>query len=315
MAKYLVTGGAGFIGSNLVKKLLQKRERVVALDNFSSGRKENIKEFFKNSNFKFVRGDLRKPKDVEKAISGADFIIHLAATSSVEISISNPTFAFENNVIGTLNLLDIARRYKKIKKIVFASTAGVYGESSIPQKESAPTSPISPYALSKLTGEKLCRVFSEIYKVPTICLRYFNVFGPYRDPHSEYSGVISKFISNFLKNKRPIIFGDGKQVRDFIFVDDVVEATLKAANSKFHSGEIFNVASGKSISILELIEILNEIFSRDVKPIFKEEKPGDIKFSYADIKKIKESLSWYPKTEVKEGLFKTIEWFKKNERI
>lgn len=313
MAKHLVTGGAGFIGSNLIEKLLQKGEKVKALDNFSTGKKENIKDFLKDPNFQFFKIDLRNKRELRKAFAGVDFIFHLAALSSVIDSIFDPQSTFENNVIGTLNLLNVARKYK-IKKIVFASSAAVYGPGSNSQREDIIPNPISPYALSKLIGEKLCQLFSRIYNIPTICLRYFNVFGPWQDPNSEYAAVIPKFITAYLKNKSPIIFGDGEQVRDFTFIEDVVEASLKAANSKFRSGEVFNVASGKSISVLELVKILNEIFSRNIKPIFRKERPGDIKFSFADITKIKKNLSWNPKTDIRKGLIKTIEWFKKNEK-
>jgi len=315
MAKYLVTGGAGFIGSNIAEKLLKNGQKVVVLDDISTGRKQNIKDFFRNPNFKFFQGNLKNQKDVEKAIKGVDFALHQAAIPSVGRSILDPKTTFEANVLGTLNLLIAARKFK-IKKIVYASSSSVYGPTeALPKREDMVPNPISPYALSKFTGEKLCQIFSKIYGLPIICLRYFNVFGPRQNPYSEYAAVIPKFIFAFLKNEKPVIYGDGKQSRDFTFVENVVEANLIAAKSKFSSGEVFNIACGKQTSLLELIDILNGIFSKNIKPIFKQERLGDIKHSFADNKKAKKELGWQPKTNLKEGLIKTIEWLKQNEKF
>jgi len=314
MKKYLVTGGAGFIGSNIVERLLKMGEGVVVLDNLSTGRKENIKDFLKNPNFEFIQGDLRNQKDIEKAIEGADFILHQAAIPSVTRSILDPKSTFEANAIGTLNLLICAKKYK-VKKIVYASSSSIYGPGPVPKKEEMIPNPISPYALSKFTGERLCQVFSKIYKIPTICLRYFNVFGPRQNPHSEYAAVIPKFIFAFFKNERPIIYGDGRQTRDFTFVENVIEANLIATKSQFNSGEVFNIACSKQTSLLELIDILNRIFPKNIKPIFRTGRPGDIKYSFADNKKAKKGLRWQPKISLEEGLIKTIDWFKKNEKF
>jgi len=314
MKKYLVTGGAGFIGSNIVERLLKMGEGVVVLDNLSTGRKENIKDFLKNPNFEFIQGDLRNQKDIEKAIEGADFILHQAAIPSVTRSILDPKSTFEANAIGTLNLLICAKKYK-VKKIVYASSSSIYGPGPVPKKEEMIPNPISPYALSKFTGERLCQVFSKIYKIPTICLRYFNVFGPRQNPHSEYAAVIPKFIFAFFKNERPIIYGDGRQTRDFTFVENVIEANLIATKSQFNSGEVFNIACSKQTSLLELIDILNRIFPKNIKPIFRTGRPGDIKYSFADNKKAKKGLRWQPKISLEEGLIKTINWFKKNEKF
>ncbi len=309
MKKYLVTGGSGFIGLNLVKKLLERREKVLALDNFIS---PNIKEFYKNPYFKFLKVDITKKAEIEKAINGVDYIFHQAAVSSVEDSFLNPEKTFEINIIGTLNILQAARKYR-IKKVIFASSVLVYGQSSKLLNENMSPNPNSPYALSKYAGEKLCQIFSANYNLPTVCLRYFNVYGP---GQSFNSGTVIPFLVNsFLENKRPKIFGNGKQIRDFVFVEDVVRANLKAIASKFERGEIFNVASEEPTSILELIEILNRILSKNIKPIFVKAKPGDAEISQANIKKIKKCLFWQPEIDLKEGLQKTIDWFKRNGNI
>jgi len=305
----LVTGGAGFIGSNLVEKLLELGAKVIVFDNLSTGRKENIKDFFKNPDFKFIKGDLRNQKEIEKATRGVDYIFHQAAIPSVSRSILDPKSTFESNALGTLNLLNAAKKYK-VKKIVYASSSSIYGPNPVlPKQENMPPNPVSPYAVSKFAGEKLCQIFSKIYDLPTICLRYFNIFGPRQNPHSEYAAVIPKFIFAFLNHERPIIYGDGEQTRDFTHVENVVEANLKALHSKFNNGEIFNIACGKKTSILELLAILNRIFSKNLKPYFKEKRPGEIKHSFADISKAKKELEYNPKVSLEKGLKKTIQWF------
>lgn len=304
----LVTGGAGFIGSNLVERLLELEEKVVVFDNLSTGRKENIRVFLKNPNFKFIRGDLRNQKEIERAVRGVDYIFHQAAIPSVNRSVLDPKSTFEANTLGTLNLLIVAKK-NKVKKIVYASSSSVYGPGPLPKKEEMPLNPISPYALSKLTGEKLCQMFSKIYDLPTICLRYFNVFGPRQNPRSEYAAVIPKFIFAFLNHQRPVIYGDGKQTRDFTYAENVIEANLKALDSQFNNGEIFNIACGRETSILELLAILNRIFSKNMKPYFKKKRPGDIKHSFADISKSKKELGYNPKVSLEKGLEKTIQWF------
>ncbi|HDY72632.1 MAG TPA: SDR family NAD(P)-dependent oxidoreductase [bacterium] len=305
----LVTGGAGFIGSNIVEKLLQLGEKVIVFDNLSTGKKENLRIFLKNPNFSLFLGDLRNQKEIEKAVKKSDYILHQAASPSVRRSILDPKSTFETNVLGTLNLLVAAKKYK-VKKLVYASSCSVYGPTKIlPNKEDISPNPISPYALSKFTGEKLCQTFSKIYGLSTICLRYFNVFGPRQNPYSEYAAVIPKFVSAFLRNKKPIIYGSGQQTRDFIYVENVVDVNLKALYSKFNKGETFNIACGKQTSLLEVICILNNIFTRKVKPHFKKERPGDIEYSYANILKAKDELGYVPKVSFENGLKMTIEWF------
>lgn len=309
MKKYLVTGGSGFIGLNLVKKLLERREKVLAIDNFIS---PNIKEFCKNPFFKFLKVDITAKSEIEKAIKGVDYIFHQAAVSNVANSFSSPEKTFEINIIGTFNILQAAKKYR-IKKVIFASSVLVYGPSPDLLNEDVCPNPISPYALSKYAGERLCQIFSSNYNLPTVCLRYFNVYGP---GQSFNSGAVIPFLVNtFLKNKRPKIFGNGKQIRDFVFVEDVVRANLKAIASKFRRGEIFNVASGEPTSILEVINILNRILSKNIKPIFVKAKPDDAEISQANIKKIKKCLLWQPEIDLKKGLQKTIDWFKRNGNI
>jgi len=309
--KILVTGGAGFIGSNIVEELLRLKAQVIVFDNLSTGKKENLKDFFGKSNFRFIQGDLRNRKETEKVVKEVEYILHQAAIPSVARSVQDPKSTFEANVLGTLNLLIAAKKYK-VKKIVYASSSSIYGPGPIPKKEEMLPNPISPYALSKFTGEKLCQIFSKIYDLPTICLRYFNVFGPRQDPKSEYAAVIPKFIFAFLNEKRPVIYGDGFQTRDFTFIENVIEANLKALHSEFKNGEVFNIACGKQISLLELLDILNKIFNRDVKPYFDKERPGDIKHSFADISKAKKDLNYIPNMFFEEGLKKTVAWYKKN---
>ncbi|MGB2783622.1 MAG: NAD-dependent epimerase/dehydratase family protein, partial [Atribacterota bacterium] len=218
MAKYLVTGGAGFIGSNIIKRLLEIGEFVRVVDNFSTGRKENIKEFIKEPNFEFIEGDLTNLSVYRKAVKGMDFVLHQAAIPSVPRSISDPLTINDSNIVGTLNLL-VAARDEKVKKFVYASSSSIYGDSpKLPKREDFPINPISPYALTKYTGERYTQLFWQVYKLPTICLRYFNVFGPKQDPNSQYAAVIPKFIIALLKGEKPIIYGDGRQSRDFTYI-------------------------------------------------------------------------------------------------
>jgi len=313
MKKYLVAGGAGFIGSNIVKRLLELGESVRVIDNFSTGKRENIKEFLGNPNFELIEGDLINLGIARKAVKGMDFVLHQAAIPSVSSSISNPLKSNNSNIVATLNLL-IASREEKVKKFVYASSCAVYGNNSRPtQKEDSPVNPLSPYALTKYTGEKYAQFFWQIYKLPTLSLRYFNVFGPKQDPHSQYVAVIPKFITSLLKKGEPIIYGTGEQSRDFVFVDNVVEANLLAAKSKKGFGEIFNIAYGKEISINQLLQSLQKIIGvEEIKPRYLKSQPNDIFCSKADISKAKKMLNYTPKIRFEKGLKMTIEWFYKN---
>jgi len=307
--RYLVTGGAGFIGSNIVKYLLKAGHKVKVFDDFSTGKKENIQEFVDMDNFELYEGDSRNIKDIKEVIKGIGYVLHQAAIPSVQRSIEHPIKSNDSNIKGTLNLL-LAARDEGVKKVVYASSSSIYGPSqNLPKREDMPVNPISPYALTKYTGEKYCQIFSDIYGLPTVCLRYFNVFGPKQDPNSEYSAVIPKFINLMLKGTRPIIFGDGEQSRDFTYVDNVVRANIKAAHSDI-IGEVINIACGGRITINKIVEKINEILQSNIIPRYENPRQGDIRHSKADISKAKNLLSYSPIIDFINGLNKTVEWFK-----
>jgi len=309
MVIYLVTGGAGFIGSNIVEELLKRGQKVRVLDNFSTGKRENILPFL--GRIELIEGDIRNYRVVREAVEGVDLILHQAALPSVPRSIKDPITANEVNVGGTLNLLNAAKN-TGVKRIVYASSSSVYGNSeTLPKKEDMIPEPISPYAVSKLAGEKYCKVFYEVYGLETVILRYFNVFGRMQDPTSQYSGAIAKFINAFLNNKPLTVYGDGEQSRDFTFVDDVVKANLLVANCSLnHSGEVFNVARGRRVSLNQIIKILEEIFGRDNQVIYTDPRLGDVRCSEADISKIKTKLGFEPKISFEEELEKTVGWYR-----
>jgi UDP-glucose 4-epimerase len=298
--KFLVTGGAGFIGSNIVEELLNRGESVRVLDNFSTGKRENLKEFEKD--IELIEGDIRSHQIVKQAVKGIDIVLHQAALSSVPGSINEPITSNEVNVGGTLNMLD-ASKDAGVKKFIFASSSAIYGDDpELPKHEGMTPNPLSPYAVSKLAGENYCRVFSKIYGLETVCLRYFNVFGPKQDPDSEYSAVIPKFIKLITNNQQPIIYGDGKQSRDFIYVDNVVEANLLTASAECKSGVVMNCACNDQIELNYLIEQINKLLGKNINPIYAEHRNGDIKHSFADISLIQKNLNWSPKYSFIEGL-------------
>lgn len=311
--KTLVTGGAGFIGSNLVEKLLKLGYFVRVVDNFSTGREENIKEFLNNKNFEFIKGDLADFDVCKQVVKDIDYIFHVAAIPSVPRSIKDPLTTNQANVLATLNLLIAARDYGNIKKFVYSSSGGsIYGDSpKLPKEETDPVDPISPYALSKYTGERYCQIFSRIYNLPTICLRYFNVFGLKQNPISQYAAVIPKFIFDMLQGKKPAIYGDGKQTRDFTYVDNVVEANILAAFSNI-SDEVINIACEERTSVNDIIKFINQSFGTEIKPKHESARPGDVKHSLADISKAEKLLKYKPEVYFKEGLEKTINYFKKS---
>ena len=313
MSLYLVTGGAGFIGSNIVEKLLSIGEKVRVLDNFSTGKRGNILPFL--DRIELVEGDIRSYHIVREAVDGVDFILHQAALPSVPRSIKDPITTNEVNVAGTLNILEAAKN-TGIKRVVYASSSSVFGNSAIlPKKEDMATEPVSPYAVSKLAGEKYCKVFFKVFGLETVILRYFNVFGPKQDPTSQYSGVIAKFINAFLNNKPITVYGDGEQSRDFTYVEDVVEANIISANcSSDCAGEVFNAARGDRVTLNQMIKLLKEIFNIDKQVIYTAPRPGDVKHSEADVSKIERELGYKTKTAFKDGLTKTVNWYKKVER-
>jgi UDP-glucose 4-epimerase len=306
--KFLVTGGAGFIGSNIVGELLKRNYEVKVLDNFSTGKRENLKDY--GSNIELIEGDIRSYHIVKDAVTDVDVILHQAALPSVPRSINDPITSNEVNVTGTLNILEAARK-NNVQKIVFASSSSVYGDNpKLPKDESMIPNPLSPYAVSKLSGEKYCNVFTRIYGLKTIALRYFNVFGPRQDPNSQYSAVIPRFITAIMRGESPVIFGDGEQSRDFTFVRNVIEGNILAATTDCESGIAMNCACHGRITLNELVANINEILGTDIKPVYKEPRAGDIKHSFADIDLAGKNLHYKPLVDFKEGLKITIESFK-----
>jgi len=304
----VVTGGAGFIGSNLVSVLV-KHNKVRIIDNLSTGYLKNIKNFIKNTQIEFVKGTITNLNFLQKTFKDIDYVFHLAAIPSVPRSIINPIKSNNTNINGTLNVL-IASRDNNVKKVIYSSSSSVYGDTpTLPKKEDMKPCPLSPYAVGKLTGEFYCQAFTKVYDLSTVCLRYFNVYGPQQDKQSEYAAVIPKFIALISKNKSPVIFGDGEQTRDFTFVKDVVNANILAAASKETS--VFNIAYGKRISINDLAKSIMNIIGKKIEPIYKESRSGDIRHSLADISKAKQKLGYVPKIEIQEGLEETIAWFQK----
>ena len=307
MATYLVTGGGGFIGSNIIEELVRRGERVKVLDNFSTGRRENIEAFL--GDIELIEGDVRSYHIVGKAVEGVDFILHQAALPSVPRSINDPISTNDINVAGTLNILDAAKD-AGVKRVVYASSSSIYGNSEVlPKREDMTPEPLSPYAVSKLAGEKYCQVFSRIYGLETVCLRYFNVFGPKQDPTSQYSAVIPKFIAMMLKGYPPTIYGDGLQSRDFTFVASVVDANFLACEAFCVNGEVINIACGESFSILDLVEVLNNLLNTKIVPEHFEARKGEVKHSLADIQKARRLLNYYPRISFNEGLRRTLDFY------
>lgn len=300
--RVLVTGGAGFIGSHLVNALLAKGDAVTVLDNLSNGSMDNLKNHTNNPAFRFIQGDIRDAKTVENAVVGVDAVIHEAAMISVPLSIEDPELAHSVNVEGTLALLK-ASLERGVKRFAYASSCAVYGEQAeLPISEDAPPKPLSPYASSKLAAEQNCRKFYELEGLETVCLRYFNVYGP-RQTAGEYAGVMMKFLERLRTNQPPIICGDGEQTRDFIFVSDVVEATLLALEREDVAGKVLNIGTGRTTSINDLCEIfLAATGNTGFKPIHESPRDGDIRHSQADIKKAKKLLGFKPRVSLKEGV-------------
>jgi len=302
MTRVLVTGGAGFIGSHLVDRLIEKGFDVVVLDNFFSGKCENLNQHFGKANFCFVEGDVRDRTRVKKALKNVDYVFHLAAIVSVNFSIKKPLLVNDVNVKGTLNVLEESLN-ARVKRFVLASSCAVYGEPvRLPIAEDHPTIPLSPYGVSKLTAEHYCRLFCKLYGLETVCLRFFNVYGP-RQRGGSYGGVITKFIERLRKGKNLMVFGDGTQTRDFVYVSDVVEAMLLSIKGEKCVGETINIASGVETSINELVKILGSYFNlKDKHPIYVKAKPGEIYRSYADLEKAKKLLGFKPKFSLVDGL-------------
>ncbi len=308
MNRYLVTGGAGFIGSHIAEELVKRGYSVRIVDNFLTGKEENIASFL--DGIELIRGDIRDLKLCHEAIKDVDYVLHQAALPSVPRSVEDPLLTNAINIEGTLNVL-VASRETSVKKVVFASSSSVYGDDEhLPKKEGLEGNPLSPYAVSKYAGEKYCQVFSEIYGLPTVSLRYFNVFGPRQDPFSQYAAVIPNFITRLLADKAPIIHGDGEQSRDFTDVANVVEANLQAALVPDVSGQVFNLGNGIRTTVNSLAQSLTELIKKDIEPVHEAERPGDVRHSFADISKAEALLDYTPRVSLEDGLLRTIEWFR-----
>ncbi|MBU4343435.1 MAG: SDR family oxidoreductase [Candidatus Omnitrophica bacterium] len=308
--KFLVTGGAGFIGSHIVDALVKNGDKVKVIDDFSSGARENLQGAI--DKIELIEDDIRDKAVVGSLMQGIDYVLHQAALRSVPKSLGNPELYNDVNINGTLNILTAARD-AKVKRVVFASSSSIYGETDkLPEKEDFLPLLISPYALTKLAGEYYCRIFSQIYGLETASLRYFNVFGPRQSLENEYAVVIPKFITCMLKDEEPPIHGDGKQTRDFTYVENVVHANIKAATAPGIKCEVFNIACGKAFSVLDIVKYVNKILKKDIKPKLGPIRQGDVKYTLADISKARKLIKFEPKIGFEEGLVKAVEYFMEN---
>lgn len=306
--KYLITGGGGFIGSNLAGELVARGHKVRILDNFATGRRENLTEFM--DDIELLEGDLRNYHNVRDAVDGMDFVLHQGALPSVPRSVNDPISSNDVNVSGTVNVLN-ASRDAGIKRVTFASSSSVYGDNpTLPKHEDMHTRPLSPYAVSKLAGERYMEVFAGIYGLHTVSLRYFNVFGPKQNPNSQYSAVIPKFITAILKDEAPIIYGDGEQSRDFTYVQNVIEANIRATEIDCPPGVYMNCAVHQRTTLNELVEMINKELGKSVQPNYVEPRQGDIKHSFADVNRLIETLKFEPPVRFEDGLRLTIDFYK-----
>lgn len=312
---FLITGAAGFIGSNLVEALLDLGYRVKGLDNLSTGKQENVDLFINNPNFTFILGDIRDMDICLEACEGVDYVLHQAAWGSVPRSIEMPLLYEEINIRGTLNMMEAARR-QRVKKFVYASSSSVYGdESNLPKKEGREGNLLSPYALTKRVAEEYGKLYAKLYGLDTYGLRYFNVFGKRQNPDGLYAAVIPKFIKQLLNDEQPVIYGDGKQSRDFTYVENVIEANLKACAAPHEAaGEVYNIAFGERKYLIDIYYCLCKALNKNIKPIFRPERKGDIKHSWADISKSREMLKYDPEYNFEKGIKLTIEWYTENLR-
>jgi UDP-glucose 4-epimerase len=309
---YLVTGGAGFIGSHVAERLLDEGHRVRVFDNFSTGSRDNLAFARGNKKLEIIRGDLRNAKAVERAVSGVTAVFHQAAMRSVPRSVADPLGCNAANITGTLHVLYAAAQQKKKPRVVYASSSSVYGENpDLPKRESQPTAPISPYAATKVAGEIYASVWSRLFGVETVGLRYFNVFGPRQDPKSEYAAVIPRFILWGVEGKPLQVHGDGTQTRDFTYVANVVDGVLRACEAPNASGEVINVATEGRISLNDLVRVMNGLVGSNVKAIYKEPRAGDVHDSQADIAKAERLLGYKPTVSLEDGLKLTLDWFRR----
>jgi nucleoside-diphosphate-sugar epimerase len=305
MATYLITGGAGFIGSHLAEVLVQRGETVRVVDSLVTGSPANLAHL---PQVEFLEGDLAQAPVAKEAVVGVDYVLHQAAIPSVPRSINDPVSSNRANVDSTLNIL-VAARDAGVRRVVYAGSSSAYGNTvELPKREDMPARPLSPYALQKFVGEEYCRLFTKLYDIETVTIRYFNVFGPRQDPSSPYSGVVSVFIKSLCDGVRPTIYGDGEQTRDFTYVDNVVDGVMRAVVAENVAGETINVATGGSVSLNTLFHELQNVTTSDLKAIYDEPRTGDIQDSQADIQKAYEVLGYRPLVTLKEGLKRTVEW-------
>ena len=306
MARVLVTGGAGFIGSHLCRRLVCEGHEVRALDNLSSGRRDNLGD----ADVDLMVGDLRDPSTAGLAVEDAEIVLHHAAIASVQYSVEQPLDEQQVNVVGTLRLLEAAR-HAGVRRFVFAASAAAYGiDPTVPKREEMTALPVSPYGLSKVVGEHYCRVWSHVYGLETVCLRYFNIFGPRQDPASPYSGVISIFARLMIDGVAPTIHGDGEQSRDFTCVDNVVAANLAAMAAPVAAGEVYNIGTGRGVTVNELVASLNQILGSDLVPQYGPSRVGDVRVSVADIGRARRDLGYEPRVGFEEGLQQTVDWMR-----
>ncbi len=304
MTLYLVTGGAGFIGSHLTEALVERGECVRVLDDFSTGRRENLATVA--DHIELLEGDVTDPETVEQAVTGCDYVLHLAAIASVQASLEKPQRTHRVNVDGTLNVLEAAHR-ARVRRVVFASSTAVYGDhTALPLREELPPRSLSPYAANKAAGEAYCSAFHASYGLPIVALRFFNVYGPRQNPTNPYSGVISIFASRMAQGQRPFIYGDGKQTRDVVYVADVVRAVLLACEQEKAVGGVFNVASGQQTSILQLMAALNQALDTSFRPTFAPARAGEVRFSQGDAHRARQVLGWQAQISLQEGLSRLV---------
>ena len=311
MALYLITGIGGFIGSSLARALVARGDQVRGVDNFSTGKRENLAEIL--THIDFHQSDILDPEAMRKACAGVDYVLHQAAIPSVPKSVLDPLASNRANVDGTLNLL-VAARDAKVKRVVYAASSSAYGDTpTLPKHERMSPDPISPYAVAKLASEHYMVSFYRCYGLETVCLRYFNVFGPRQDPSSPYSGVLARFITLMLRGEQPTIFGDGEQSRDFTYIDNVIEGNLLAcaAPAQKAAGQVFNLATGQRVTLNETFKTLQNLTSYSGQPKYEAERSGDIKHSLADISKVQSALGYNTKVDFEEGLRRTVQWYRK----
>ena len=311
MAFYLVTGGAGFIGSHLSEELTRRGHQVRVADSFITGKRGNLAHL---RGVELIEGDLAEAEVAERAVAGMDYVLHQAAIPSVPRSVQDPATSNRANITASLNVL-VAARDAGVKRLVYAGSSSAYGNTpTLPKREDMPPHPLSPYALQKLVAEQYCRMFTDLYGLETVTIRYFNVFGPRQDPGSPYSGVISLFSTALLDGRQPVIYGDGEQTRDFTYIANVVDGVLRACEAPKAVGEVINVATGRRISLNQLLDVMKHVVGSSVEPIYQEERAGDVRDSQADISKAEALLGYRTTVDLEEGLKRTIDWCRAENR-